>query len=507
MDRRLRGPSGAGLEGQRPPRIAILLPVVWGIRNVVHSGVLESLAAAGVEVTLLVKDLDPGSPLGGPVQAAADPVQAPGDPVQAPADPVQGPGYQRLVPPDRVRPVWGRSFLNAVLTSAFSRRNRIRSYDIYRKWYGRNAAPAERARRAAVELSGFLAQPGFVFNRLARLYGSIYRFEHDFDAIRTQLRAIEPDLLWSTVNVDPVFERAYFETARALGIRIANSVLSFDNLTSKPVHLVYDHYFVWAERMKAELLRLFPEIDPAAVEVTGTPQFDFHRRPAFLRGRPETLLELGLPPDGMYFLYACSHRSLAPDEPELVAALARRMRAYPALAGCRLVVRTHPLDDWGRWAQVAGQEEAVTMSNAWSVEPDEDGWAPVGAGEQVRLVSTLKHAAACLNIASTTSLDAAILDRPVIGIRFEGEPDAPRGILYAEYEADHYAPLVRSGGLRIANSWDELLSLMGRALVDPQRDAAGRGRMVAEECGQVDGRAAERVTAGLLRQVEIAGRG
>jgi len=66
-------------------------------------------------------------------------------------------------------------------------------------------------------------------------------------------------------------------------------------------------------------------------------------------------------------------------------------------------------------------------------------------------------------------------------------------ILYEEYDAEHYRPLVERGGLRLARRWDELLDLVHDAIRSPERDAARRADMVRHECGTMDGRAAERV--------------
>jgi hypothetical protein len=121
------------------------------------------------------------------------------------------------------------------------------------------------------------------------------------------------------------------------------------------------------------------------------------------------------------------------------------------------------------------------------------------ADDQAVLISSLAHASACLNIASTTTLDAAILDRPVIGIRFDREKDAPGELIYEEYDTDHFRPLVESGGLRLARSWSELMELMHLAIVRPDTDKEARARMVARECGVVDGRAGERITGVLIK--------
>jgi hypothetical protein len=235
------------------------------------------------------------------------------------------------------------------------------------------------------------------------------------------------------------------------------------------------------------------------VTITGTPQFDFHRRPSCLWTRERTLDTLGVPPGGRYFLYGASHAVLTPEEPRLVAQLASRLDDHAALASHALVVRLHPLDDAPRWTWHVGSRPRVHLSPAFARgSAAADGWMVPTADDHARLTSSLAHADGCINIASTLSLDAAILDRPVICIDFTSEPESPRDMLYAEYGAEHYAPLVASGGIRIARSWGELLGLMAEAVTSPERDRDARARMVAEECGPVDGHAAERVARTLI---------
>jgi hypothetical protein len=461
--------------------IAVLIPMVWGVRNVIYSGVLENLATAGVDVHLLLRDYDPSV-------------------LEAPAydDFSSAASCRTLIRPDFERQIRGRSFLRDVIHSAFAKRNEIGSYDIFRRWRKRDYTARQLWRGRLVELLGTLAQPAAIFFKLYEFYDNLCHFEYDLEPIRQQLQEIAPDLLLSTVNVEALFERPYVLAARDLGIPIVNAILSFDNLTSKPAHLLYDHYLVWSRRMKEQLLAFYPQVAERQVTITGTPQFDFHRRPDFLWTQQETLQHLGLPPDAQYFLYAGGSQSLTPAEPELVTELTRWMEKDELLSSYWLVVRTHPLDDWNRWGATLSSSDRVVLSQAWNTEPDEEGWALTTPEDQARLVSTLAHAAGCLNIASTVTLDAAILDRPVIGIRFEDEDDAPTDIIYEGYDTDHFRPLVESGGLQVAHSWSELLSLMHQAITEPGRDKKGRARMVAQECGAVDGHAAERVVDALL---------
>jgi hypothetical protein len=199
-----------------------------------------------------------------------------------------------------------------------------------------------------------------------------------------------------------------------------------------------------------------------------------------------------------FFLYAASDESLAPEEPELVSQIANRMSRDELLKGYRLVVRLHPNDDGSRWSNLTLNSAKVVLGRAYGSNSKPLDRMLSTRDDHALLISSLLHAAACLNIVSTISLDAAILDRPVIGIDFRNERNSPREIMYEEYETDHYRPLVESGGLDLAKNWDQLITLMRRTLSKPEAGRQQRGLMVERECGRVDGRARERVVKTLL---------
>ncbi len=456
------------------PSIAVMIPVMDSIRNFVYSGILEGLVEAGFDVHLLLYQAAQGEQFS---KAAT---------------------CSLLLPPPVRRSIRGLPMLKQVIASAYSRRNNIDSYALYRRWREKRISLKHRLRSQLIELLGAASQPRPIFEGLVRLFNRLYIAEHDLDTIQAQFQALQPDFLLSTYNVIEPYERAYVLSARKLGIPVVNEIMSFDNLTSKSNHLVYDHYLVWNQGMRDQLLRFYPQVRPDQVQVTGTPQFDYHLRPECHWSREFTLRRLGLPPEAHYILYAAGHANLTPQEPELVAQLARRIQANPLLRSLWLVVRLHPRDDWPRWEPVAQASERLVVSKSWGENDAQTGINLPTPDDQSRLTNSLRHASACINIASTITFDAAILDRPVIGIRFDKEPDAPRDILYEEYDADHYRPLVEAGGLRLAHTWAELQDLMVDAVTDPQRDCRQRAAMVANECGPLDGKAAQRVTAALV---------
>ena len=244
---------------------------------------------------------------------------------------------------------------------------------------------------------------------------------------------------------------------------------------------------------------MYPQVDPKKVFITGTAQFDFHRRPEFLWSEAETHCRLGLPSRARYLLYAANHSQWTPTEPELIAALATRLQETADLKDVWLVVRLHPLDEPSRWRGLAKRAGQVTVCSPWFSGRDADGWSLVGPDDQRLLVSTLFYSLACLNMCSTTALDAALFDRPVIGIAFASAPVSAESEIYREaYRSQHYRSLVESGGLRLAEDWNELLALIRQAIKCPHADEGARRVMVKQECGLVDGRAAERIAEVIL---------
>lgn len=456
--------------------------MVWSIRNVVYSGILRELAQSGWRVHLLIPEVN------------AEVLRA-----SELADFELATSVLPLQEARKKRRMSLHEVLSQVVRSAFHQRNGIRSFPIYRRWLSRKSSGRMLRREKIIDLLGNLARPTFIFIWLVWLNEVIYRWLVDLEPVRQQLRALNPDLVWSTVCVRHQ-EYPYVLVCHDMNICIVTSILSFDNLTSRTTIPKFDHYLVWNQRMHDQLLSYYHTIRAQDVSITGTPQFDFHRSPGFQWSREDTLSHLGLPEGSRYILYTGSSQFLAPDEPELVSQFARRLATDPMLSDSWLVVRLHPLDDWDRWRISMDASYRVILSLPWASKPDKTGWTLSSPNDQRAWISSLLHADCCINIASTTSLDAAILDRPVIGIRFDKEPQAPPDILYEEYDTEHYIHLAQSDGIQLALSWENLMNLIHEARNNPSRWRAARELMVAREVGQADGQAAKRVL-GVLNQL------
>ncbi len=100
------------------------------------------------------------------------------------------------------------------------------------------------------------------------------------------VRAHPPDLVFNCSHIHGIAGELPLKVAHRMGIPTAGFIFSWDNLTSRSrIFVPYDHWLVWHEGMKRQLLEIYPEIPPERVHVTGTPQFDYHFKPEYDLGR------------------------------------------------------------------------------------------------------------------------------------------------------------------------------------------------------------------------------
>jgi hypothetical protein len=281
----------------------------------------------------------------------------------------------------------------------------------------------------------------------------------------------------------------FLSGAHRLGIPVVGYVASWDHAVGKGVvspHL--DRYVVQNGTMRDDLVR-YHGIDASRVVVTGWPQSDIFatRRP---REAYEALLvELGLDPGRPVVLFAGNSPTNSPFEGELVSRLVEWRRAHGGHERFSLLVRPHPRD-----------REYLTRFGAVRDEPGAALMEPSYTDLEL-LATLLEHVDCLVANAGTVLLDALVNDRPAVCVAYD--EGAPPGRQYAVHQLEgmHYRKLAASGAFYRAKDFDELTAGLERALAQPGELAEQQRRIVAEEVGDVDGHAADRVVAAILEVV------
>lgn len=282
--------------------------------------------------------------------------------------------------------------------------------------------------------------------------------------------------------------------AQSMGIKTVLGILSWDNLSSKGrLPVPASHYVVWSQSMKDELLEIYPDISSEQISITGTPQFDFYFDESFFETRDRFCRRFSFQPDRPVLVYAGVTPTLMPEEPRIVRRLAEmvfngQISGYP-----QLLLRLHPKDSGERWMDLVKDfPQMAFVCPGQRNQGQLQKWIPKQEDMSL-LVNTIRHGDVHLNVASTMTLDAAILNRPIVNIGFDLGPSRSKPWGLSIYECTHFRPVIAARGTQLVKDPEEMRMAIIHYLQDPYRDSHGRQRIVDLVCGQLDGKSAERV--------------
>jgi len=116
------------------------------------------------------------------------------------------------------------------------------------------------------------------------------------------------------------------------------------------------------------------------------------------------------------------------------------------------------------------------------------------------MASSIYHSDVVINYQSTSSIDAAAFDKPIINIAWneDGSKSYLKNI-FVQYNFDHYQSILQSGGVAISHRKKDLLDLIYEYLNNPEKDKEARKQFLLEQNGGfTDGLASKRTADALL---------
>lgn len=342
-------------------------------------------------------------------------------------------------------------------------------------------------------------------------FNCLRKFEDQAFAKRAQAHAaafdaLAPDVVLSTNPYD-LGELSGSLLARERGIPAVAAVVSWDNLSYKgPLLPDYSHFIVWGEAMKEDLKRHRPTLRDEQVFITGTPQFDFHLRSDLMCTREEFFRRLGGDPDRKLITYSGVAVEWAfPREPEVVRHIWEAIRDGRIEGNPQLLVRSHPVDRSGRFQALEKTCPGILIQPPWPREIDEYWWFTPNLELIALLSNTLRHSDLNVNLASSMTLDSAILNTPVVNVAYTTVPDDPRAQRVPNgHRSFHYSRVMKCDAAALATSHEELIAQINATLRNPDQHRAGRQKAVDWICGPVDGRASRRIADAVLQCAGIA---
>lgn len=337
-----------------------------------------------------------------------------------------------------------------------------------------------------------------------RWYDVADRFVSDpsVDAVMTRwcptlVAAATPGLMFAEIPV--------LRSAARHGIPTIAVDLSWDNLTNKllPIRRL-TRLVVWNSTMRREASELHG-YDPADIDVAGPPQFDGYFRGEARSTRADFCRRVGVDPTRRLLTLTTIPAESYPRHDVVIDRLLEAIRSTALAEPCDLLVRVHPRDDLRRYDRYRGVPHVTVEKPFRESARAGDGHAVDVTVDNTRhLADTMRHSDVVLNVASTIAIEAAIFDTPVVNIAFDDRDADARPFLESPlryYSYTHYQQIVRTGAVRIAKTAAEMIDLVNAYLRDRSLDAAGRRRVVEEQCEFTDGRSAERIAQAMARQL------
>lgn len=455
------------------PHVVAVLPRGEAIRNFIYSGALDEVAAHA-KVTVL--SVVPGAEFQHLIEDRYD-------------------GFYPLT--DRPE-AWVVGFTREILDIAHGKV--LWSAAAQDRWRIRDAEATERGEKVKRTLKKLLCAPFASKSGLEALSAwerkASWWFRNSDEFVKL-FQELKPTLVFNGSHVHGRAAVQAVNAAQWLGIPTAAFLFSWDNLTSQGrIVPPYDHYLVWNEAIREDLLRIYPRIQPRQVAVVGTPQFDFHFRQENHWSREEFCAHVGADSRRPIVLYSTGMANHMPGEPAMVEQIAGMLQGMERFGSPQMLVRVYPKDRTGRFEELKRRRPDILFPPI----PWDAAWLTPKTEDLPLLTNMLRHCAAGINIASTVSLELCMFDKPVINVGFD-----PPGVDLKEdssaryYEFDHYKPVVASGAVEVAYSAAEMERLLNKALESPKERSAERSRLLETMFGTtLDGRSSGRIASALL---------
>ena len=286
------------------------------------------------------------------------------------------------------------------------------------------------------------------------------------------LRVQAPDVLLVSPLVDAASEQVdWIKAARALGIRTAVCVASWDNLTNKGLlRIEPELVIVWNEAQKREA-REYHYIPDEKIIATGAQLFDRWFVEQMTRNRADFCAGVGLRDARPFLLFTGSSSFISESNAEV--AFVRRweaaLRSSPdaVLRDANVLVRPHPYN-FHEW-----DPDPMTDLPGVTVFPRR-GYNPIDAENRTDFFDSIYHSAGVVGINTSAMIEAAIIGRPVFSIFADEFSGTQEGTIHF-----HYLLPENGGCVRIAATVEEHVSQLSDRLRDPDAAYAETQRFIA----------------------------
>jgi len=299
----------------------------------------------------------------------------------------------------------------------------------------------------------------------------------------------ENPLLVAGFSPEGYREMPLLQAASDLNIPTMIMIRSRDNLISKIAFLPkVDKYIVWSNNQKDYMYHLYPELRSAQISAIGSPQFSRHLDESFRLSRSDFFKKIKLDPNRSLVVFCLENPAVVPHQQNMAMALAEAFEATKVNHHAQLLIRNHPRVFGSDYDPLKGKN-----FNNVEIYPEPTS-VPLGKHDNdlVRLIledepmhlATMAYQDVNVNIMSTTIIDSAIFDKPIINVGFDLPDDIPTNITVKRFfKRTDYKLVEKTGANDKANSIEELTEMINHYLENPTDKKKERAELVNADVG------------------------
>jgi hypothetical protein len=320
------------------------------------------------------------------------------------------------------------------------------------------------------------------FNKLQQLS---FRNNPIGKLFHNQLKEDAIDILFFT-HQRPPFIAPLILQAEKLKIKTVAFIFSWDNLASKGrMTGNFNHYLVWSNLMKSDLLYFYQSVKPHQIDVVGTPQFEPYVLERYKTSKEAFYAKYELDPTLPVILFTCNDSS-SKNDPFYLEVLVDYIATTKIKAN--LIVRTSPADEPSRFLYMQKKYPFIkwnfpdwTLTREHHAEP----WTQrvPEFNDVVNLKSVLQFSDVIINVLSTIILDGFLFDKPsicpVFGSKERGLDSIVKFLDYA-----HLQQVEESKAVAIIKAESEFIEAINAVLKNPNALLSEQKNFINLEIGK-----------------------
>lgn len=264
---------------------------------------------------------------------------------------------------------------------------------------------------------------------------------------------------------------------------------SWDHFNKYFVPLRSDILLAWNEPLKREALE-YERYKPEQIKLVGFPQFDAYLNKAVYISREEFLKNKKLPPDSKVIFFA-SEGAYSLDGPDIIDMMVKWIERGKLSRNSRIILRLYP-------GFKAEEKTYERFFNHPLVYVDSlDNWTT--RDNFISFINTIRHSDVVISTYSTISVEAAVFNKPLININFDGYHIRSLHKTVRRLEDfSHFRHVSMTGALVNVESQNELLMALKSYLNNPLLDEDKRVILQNNMCHKLDGKTSERIVENLV---------